>query len=99
MTNNQKKFVYDLFYHKYDMIGKFNYINNVMNSCENSTTLDNAYAWGKDVLWKWFDQMENEINAKFGTLSAVSLWRYVFNRTKDLGRELQNNYTALLKGI
>lgn len=26
MTNNQKKFVYDLFYHKYDMIGKFNYI-------------------------------------------------------------------------
>lgn len=106
MTNKQKEFVYDLFYNKYDMIGKFNYIKRVMASCVNldnfrrsEKQLETAYNWGKKMIGKWYVSISNELERNYDTFRFIEIDGYAYRRTKEIQAQLLLEYTSLLKKL
>lgn len=106
MTNKQKEFVYDLFYHKYDMIGKFNYIKRVMASCVNLDNLHKseeqlkvAYDWGKKMIGKWYVSISKELEGKYSTCGFIMTDGYAYKRTKEIQAQLLTEYSTLLKKL
>ena len=89
MTSKKEK-AYNIFYNKYKMLEKFNYIKKVMSSCTNPKQLDIAYKWGKSTLWKWFDAMQNDDD-----FDLFRAWSFCYSRTRDLSDDLKETYKKL----
>ena len=110
MTNKKKEFVYNLFYHKYDMIGKFNYVVKVMRSCigkiENEDDMKKslerlrvAYDWGEKAIGKCYVSISKELENKYDICGSIETAAYAYNRTKELNSLLTSEYTLLLKNL
>ena len=89
MNEKSKNKAFDIFYNKYKMLEKFNYIKRVMFSCTTPQELDVAHKWGISTLWMWFDAMNNDNSDLFGT------WGFYYSRTRDLSDDLKKTYKDL----
>ncbi len=86
----KKEKAYNIFYNKYKMLEKFNYIKRVMSSCTTTKQLDVAHIWGKSTLWKWFDAMKNDDD-----FDLFRAWSFCYSRTYDLSDDLKKTYKEL----
>ena len=90
MNEKSKNKAFNIFYNKYKMLEKFNYIKKVMLSCTTPKELDVAHKWGISTLWMWFDAMNNDDNSDlFINLS------FLYSRTRDLSDDLRKTYKDL----
>ena len=99
MNKKKTEKAYDIFYNKYKMLDKYNYVKKVMSSCKTEKQLDNAYSWGYNILWKWFDVMDKEIKKKYGVINGLDFWHYTFNRTSLLTDDLLKYKSELWKEL
>jgi len=90
MNKKSKNKAFDIFYNKFKMLDKFNYIKKVMFSCTTPQELDVAHKWGISTLWKWFDAMNND--DEFDLFRA---WSFCYSRTRDLSDDLRKTYKEL----
>ena len=90
MNEKSKNKVFDIFYNKYKMLEKFNYIKRVMSSCTTSQELDVAHKWGISTLWMWFDAMNNDDDS-----DLFRTWSFLYSRTRDLSDDLRKTYKDL----
>lgn len=88
MRQRRKVKAFDIFYNKYKMLDKFNYIKSVMSSCETVAQLDIAYGWGTKTLWSWHDVIDRECKKKYGVIDGLDFWNYTFKRTSQLTDDL-----------
>ena len=90
MNKKSKSKAFDIFYNKYKMLEKFNYIKSVMFSCTTTQQLDVTHKWGESTLWKWFDTMNNDDD-----FDLFGIWSFCYSRTCDLSDDLKNTYKEL----
>lgn len=96
MKRKIKEKAYNAFYNEYAFLDKYNYIKKVMESCDGRSQLDNAFHWGRDLLWKNLDLL----SAKYKDLSDwLTIWNYSRERLHDLIADLTKLHGELLQKV
>lgn len=99
MKRKIKEKAYNAFYNEYTFLDKYNYIKKVMESCEGRSQLDNAFHWGKSVLWGYLDTLSAKYKELYGFCDWLSIWNYSRERLHDLVADLTKLHGELLKKV
>lgn len=91
MNRKEKNTAHKLFYNEYRMPDKMLYIKKVMDSCTTIEQLGNAYMWGVNVIWKFYDVMCEPCSC------IVTL--YLTNMTKEISEDLSAHFKVLSKQL
>ena len=99
MKRKIKEKAYNAFYNEYAFLDKYNYIKKVMESCKTGLQLDNAFNWGKSVLWGYLDALSKKYKDLYEFRDWLSIWNYSRERLHDIVADLTKEYGNLLLKI
>ena len=80
------------------MPDKMLYIERVLDSCKTEDQLDITFKWGTNLLWKYCDCIERELD-KYNSCIAFPAANAIIGRTKLLIDHIQDHYNVCLSKL